>query len=264
VSVVEGEKTVSRIACFIPTPIEARPLLRRLEISSHLVLYPAQFYLGWMNKKNPEARSPILLVQTGIGPKAAAHAARYAFTHFNISEAWVFGCAGATQKGAMSGKGIVATEVGSYGLSREASIPTDLSLREKAVSIFRRAELKVTEGLILTSEKIITSSEEKLRFGEELNCVGVEMEAYPIAEEAKAHQIPFMEVRWVLDPAEETLPDFSSCIDPSGKGRVLPLIKSPKLLMTLPRFLLRMRTTLRGMNRFLQKWSESENKEGKS
>jgi adenosylhomocysteine nucleosidase len=247
-----------RIACFIPTKTEARSLLRRLELSSHLVLYPSQFYLGWMNKKNPEVRRPLLLVQTGIGPKAAAQAARYAFAHFNISEAWVFGFAGATQKGTINGEGIIATEIGSYDLPREEWIKTDPLLRKKAVSIFHSAELKVKEGPILTSEQIITSSEKKLRLGEEFNCFAVEMEAYPIAQIAKAHQVPFIEVRWVLDPAEVELPDFSSCIDSSGKARLFALLQKPNLLVTLPRFFVRIQATLRMMNRFLEKWMDGD------
>jgi hypothetical protein len=43
------------------------------------------------------------------------------------------------------------------------------------------------------------------------------MEAYPLAAWARAHNLPFVHARVILDAADEALPDLGDALDPLGR-----------------------------------------------
>lgn len=67
--------------------------------------------------------------------------------------------------------------------------------------------------------------------------LAVEMEAFPLAVWAKAHDLPFVHARVILDPVHETLPDLGDALDTFGRVRpgrlVRRLLAQPRLLLDL-------------------------------
>jgi hypothetical protein len=50
--------------------------------------------------------------------------------------------------------------------------------------------------------------------------LAVEMEAYPLAAWAEAHNLSFVHARVILDPFNEALPDLGDALDPFGRVRL--------------------------------------------
>lgn len=251
----------SYIALFIPTPTESHWLKKHLNISSTILLSPSRLFLGGLPEDKDSALK-FLVVQTGMGPEAALRAARFAFQFFSIREAWVLGLAAATQKGYATGDVLVATRVGNSLLPKDQWIETTPSLQERVKGWLKDFPIPIHQGPLVTVKDVIASPEHKLKIGLEYHAIGLEMEAHPIAEQAKIHGVPFMELRWVLDPAEYPLPPTESFVEISGKVRPLrllfSLLKQPSLIFKLFNLLAKVRKGRSVMNQFLQKWLESE------
>jgi nucleoside phosphorylase len=75
--------------------------------------------------------------------------------------------------------------------------------------------------------------------------LAVEMEAYPLAAWAWAHDLPFIHARVILDPVSEALPDLGDALDAFGRvrpGRLASrLLTQPQLILDLLRLARRMR-----------------------
>lgn len=80
------------------------------------------------------------------------------------------------------------------------------------------------------------------------NCgaLAVEMEAYPLAVWARAHNLPFVHARVILDPVSEALPDLGDALDLFGRvrrGRLARrLLARPWLAVALLRLACRIQT----------------------
>jgi len=98
------------------------------------------------------------------------------------------------------------------------------------------ALLSVSAPLLTPQAKQAASSSDAL---------AVEMEAYPLAVWAEAHNLPFVHVRVVLDPVNEALPDLGDALDACGRVRpgrlALRLLTHPRLALNLLRLARRMR-----------------------
>jgi hypothetical protein len=101
-----------------------------------------------------------------------------------------------------------------------------------------------TRGALLTVGDPLLTPENKRRAGRS-GALGVEMEAYPLAAWAAAHQIPFVHARVILDGVNETLPPMGGVLDPSGNirlGRLARLLAArPNLVLELWPMVRRMR-----------------------
>ncbi len=244
------------IAFFFATSAESRFLKKHLQLHSRTLLFPHRFFLGklFLRENSPL----VLLVETGMGPLAARHAAQYAFSHFHIQTAWIFGLAGASQKGIEPGAAILATQMGFSGTAQEEWISSEPLLVGQAAAFFQKNFLTHQKGKILTLEKLLGEPNEKLKWGEKYKVLALEMEAFPIAEEAQKRKIPLMEIRWILDPAQYALPPLENWVDEQGKVKLLSLLAAffqhPGLIFELPSFLMKVKKSLGAMNSFLQKW----------
>ncbi len=253
------------IACFFATEIEAKALIRKLKIISKIYLKSSTFLFGFFSS-NPNLN--FLIVKTGIGPKAASEAAQYAFAHYSIREAWIFGLAGGTDQNMPSTTALIATEIGHIDNEKGNWISTDLSLREESVKIVSRLSQKNGVGPLLTVEKIVHSSEEKINLGIEKGVIGLEMEAFPIASTAMKATIPMMEVRFILDAAGDDLPETEKFVEESGKFKPLStlsaLIQHPTMILKLPSFLWKVIQASNTLKAFLKEWLKEKTGEQSS
>ena|GEM_PF-2216039 len=257
------------IACFFATSPEARWLKRQFKPKTRTWLTPATFDWGLLpplvESSNPSPRN-LLVVETGIGPKASERAARYALDHFPVEEVWIFGTAAATQKGLKPGDALLAEAVGDEETISDRDpgdwMPADQALLDRARRLLEPLSAPVHSGRLLTIGRIIHSPQEKLLLGEKFDCLGLEMEATPIVREAQRRRIPALQIRWISDGVDDSFPPIDSFIDELGRLRPLApffgLLKNPRLFLEIPPFLWNVRAALSAQNRFLQKWLEDE------
>lgn len=243
------------IACFFATEIEANALIRNLKIISKIYLKSSTFLLGSF-PTNPNLN--FLIVKTGIGPKAASEAAQYAFAHYSIREAWIFGLAGGTGQKIPSTTALIATQIGHIDREKKEWISTDFSLREESVKIVSRLSQKNVLGSLLTVKEVIHSRKEKINFGIEKGVIGLEMEAFPIASMAMKAKIPVMEIRFILDAAEDDLPETEKFVEESGKWKPFStfsaLIQHPTMILKLPSFVWKVIQASNTLKLFLKEW----------
>lgn len=242
-------------AFFFATPSESRGLKKHLILRSRTLLSPGVFYFGHF-ASSPEQN--ILLVETGIGPKAAARSARYVFSQFKVDLALLLGVAAATHHELKVGDAILASEMGSAGQFREDWFKPEETLRKKIRSLLETSSIPFREGPILSVDHVVHSAEEKIQSGVEFGALALEMEGAFLAQEAKNHSIPFAQIRWILDTVDSPLPPVEGWIDERGEvrwgGLAIAVVKRPKLIWELPGLALRSNQALKPMNQFLQKW----------
>ncbi|MBI2027419.1 MAG: hypothetical protein HYS98_06430 [Deltaproteobacteria bacterium] len=65
-------------------------------------------------------------------------------------------------------------------------------------------------GTTLTTPEPVLRSNDKKILGHNNRCIAINMESYAIAQVAEEEKIPYIEIRSVLDPVHQNLPDFSN------------------------------------------------------
>jgi hypothetical protein len=123
----------------------------------------------------------------------------------------------------------------------------------------------VRVGALLTSATVLSTPQAK-RAASRCGALAVEMEAYPLAAWAHAHNLPLVHARVVLDAAGEAVPDLNGALDPMGRpypGRLARrLLLHPGLAIAALRLVWRVRTlgpTLGQVTRtVVQGWPDHE------
>jgi adenosylhomocysteine nucleosidase len=150
---------------------------------------------------------PLRLIRTGVGPEKA----RAGLTSFLGSHPCrgivSTGYAGGLQEGYRLGDILVPAEVQSIPPLPEIRLRPDPRLREAVLEAAHSGPWQVHTSRMITTNRVISSREEKERLGREYDAGSVEMESAVIAEVATNRSIPFVAVRVVLDEANFSLPD---------------------------------------------------------
>ena len=110
----------------------------------------------------------------------------------------------------------------------------------------------MTRGRLLTSPKAVGSLADKAALFRETGAAAVDMESLSIAETARAHQLPFIAVRVIVDSAEDALPrTVTTAADSEGHLQVWRLMgalaRTPADLAPLIRLARRYRTASRSL-----------------
>ena len=136
-------------------------------------------------------------------------------------------------------------EVQSVSPLPEVRLRPDPGLREMVLERVQTGPWTVHTGRMITTDRVIVSSEEKVRLGLEYEATSVEMESTAIAELAEQASVPFVVVRVVLDEASFSLPDILDVFRWYRKGqfgKLIPYVAShPRKLVELLRLLRRSR-----------------------
>jgi len=106
-----------------------------------------------------------------------------------------------------------------------AEIPVDLVWRNRLQKVLVK-QYDITTRSILTVSETITSVEEKTELFAQTGACAVDMESAVLAVEAAKHDLPFIAVRVIHDPATQSLPAaFNGIIKPDGQMDVWKLLK---------------------------------------
>ncbi len=106
-----------------------------------------------------------------------------------------------------------------------AEISVDMAWRNRLQEILTE-QYDISSGALLTVKKTVTSVEEKARLFKQTGACAVDMESSLLAIEAAKHDLPFIAVRVVHDPASQAIPAaFADIINPQGQISVWKLLK---------------------------------------
>jgi len=150
---------------------------------------------------------PLLLVRTGVGPEKAREELAPFLGGHPCRGIVSTGYAGGLREGYKLGDILVPTEVRSTPPLPAVRFRPDPRLRDAVLEAARSGPWQVHTSPMITTNRVISSSDEKGRLGREYDAGSVEMESAVIAELAANRSVPFVAVRVVLDEASFSLPE---------------------------------------------------------
>jgi adenosylhomocysteine nucleosidase len=196
--------TVPSIGIVVALPAEARSLVRqRLGFESLHEL--------------PEGH---WLTVSGAGPDAADRAVnRLIERKVNALISW--GCAAAIAEHLVPGHLVLAEHI--HGEDDQLHT-TDTTWRQRLAANLH-PQLKTQSGAIRESRRVVGTRTEKASLHQQTGAVAVDMESGAIARRARAHNLPFLAVRAIADPAMMDFPGaVTRSLNPRGDVRILELL----------------------------------------
>jgi len=200
-----------RLAIISALRWECRPVLKALPRVSR------QSVGGWPAWTARAGDVEVWLVQSGVGLARAGDAAAAIVASGRFDLLLSAGCAGALAPELRPGDLVVA----SAGVADGRRFAVDAAFERRAQQICRERSLPWHAGSILTSPVVLTKAAVKREAAQSSGAIAVEMEAGAIAAVAAQHEIPFGQVRAILDTAELELHESGDFMDPET-GRVRP------------------------------------------
>jgi adenosylhomocysteine nucleosidase len=170
---------------------------------------------GWSGWSGRLAGEPVVLAATGDGAAAAADGLAALFAAARPRRLLVLGVSGGLTPGLAAGTLVAARQVvGEDGKAAAVQAP-DAEWLARAVAGGALAGTAVSVRRILGDPG---AKQAALRLaGEPAAPAAVDLESATFAALATAHGVPYLVLRAVLDPAEETLPlDFEACRGAGG------------------------------------------------
>ena len=181
---------------------ELQPLATRGRIRRKLNLDRCRVQVGTLG------RAEVVLAQTGEGRRLAERGLQAVLDAFPIRRVVVVGVAGGLSPGLAPGLVVIGRTV-------HGAPEPDANLCRSA-----SRDPRTREGVVVSSETILCTAESKARAWAAIDRstpAVVDLESAAYAEVAARAGCPFVVLRAVCDPAEETLPvDLNACRDESG------------------------------------------------
>lgn len=157
-----------------------------------------------------------LLALSGAGPAAAARTA-VRLTREGASALLSWGCAAALDPHLNSGDLIIPRRVvGADGTSLETSVAWRDKLTRRLAD-----RLSIHSDNLLESSEIIATPSEKAGIFAATGAIALDMESAAIARVAREHDLPFVAIRAIADPAALALPaSVLAAMDETGSVRI--------------------------------------------
>ena len=197
---------------------------------------------------------PLLLVRTGVGPKKARETLAPCLSGHPCRGVVSTGYAGGLRDGYELGDILVPAELTSVPPLPETCIHPDPELREIVLRAAEGGPWRIHTSRMITTDRVIFSSDEKHRLGLEYDAGSVDMESAVVGELAVGSRVPFVVVRVVLDEARFSLPDLLEVVRWWRRrqyGRLIPhLVLRPAGWLALVRLLRRSRLASQGLTDF--------------
>lgn len=161
-----------------------------------------------------------LLIVSGIGSNNATAAAEELIK--NGAQALIsWGTAGGLSPNLKSGDVLIPDSVQT---TDQKSYKTDSAWRRKIIDKIS-FDLKVHNGLLIQTNDVIKNPNQRYQLHKITNAIAVDMESGAIAKVAGQNNIPFLIIRTIVDPYNESIPNSAlSNIDQFGRAKILPLI----------------------------------------
>ncbi len=206
------DQDVSRLAIVAALREEVRPLLRRLRTERRQRLHGACFTWGFLSGR------PVIVAWTGEGCRCAAAGIEALLSGSRIRGLLVLGMAGGLSPRLEPGGLVVATAV-------EDKAGRAPSPEREPLKRWLSRHPGATRALLYTAERMLITAREKTELWRRLGepaVASVDLETAVYARAAGARGIPYLAVRAISDPAEESLPlDFNHFCDRQGRVRRL-------------------------------------------
>ena len=167
-----------------------------------------------------------LIIVSGIGSENAASAAQQLINH-GVTALVSWGTAGGLSEDLQSGDLFLPKSV----QLENQQFQTDYNWRQGLIDQISPV-LKAHDGLLLQSNEVISSSDQKSELHKETSAIAVDMESGSIARIADQNNLPFLIIRSIVDPSDETIPlSAINSIDEFGQTKpaalTASLIKNP-------------------------------------
>ena len=196
------------------------------------------------------------LINTGIGPAAAAAAAHAVLSEVTLDVVVSTGYAGALGFAGI-GDVILGTNVFDWRKEQcQAVFWTDPALLAIAREAAGEAKLVWSEGPVATVTRVLCRADEKRALAVASGAIAVDMESAAIAQAAAAVGVPFLLVRAVSDRVGDDLPmDFNLWLTPGGRVRAfIQSVRQPSVLRALFRMKRQVEQGSQNLTRFFLSW----------
>ncbi len=219
-------------AVVLALPHEAKALLPDLKIQAETRYHASKLYEGRYQDK------PLLLLQTGMGPKNARRAVEFLLAHHPVTHVVITGYCGGLVPGLKTGSAIWATKLISQKSGLDPIEP-HINGEDTLQSGLRDQGLDLHLGPLVEVAKPVLDLEGKQGLFRQFGAVGVDMESFSVLNALKEQKnIASLILRFVVDPLEENLVDTEAFMDEQSGLRPWKLLKetfrNPKLLIDLP------------------------------
>lgn len=233
---------------------EVRSFLSKMSLDCVVHFKPAIFYRGKFLNKEME------LLITGIGTKRMQEGLAAALALNLPKTILLVGYAGGTSPIVKTGSLILAEEI--INANDGSCLKVDAELLLKAKKISEEEKFHYQLGKMVTVNRIISNPHEKADIGATHSAIALDMESAALAKMAFERKIPFLIVKSILDPVEETLPLLEDCVGPTGEPKPLKLaehlFKNPREMMQLPRMQLLASQARASITKFVEGWVQTQ------
>ncbi|MFV1984130.1 MAG: hypothetical protein ACC657_11370 [Thiohalomonadales bacterium] len=164
----------------------------------------------------------VTLIVCGMGSANAEQAAQLHIKQ-GVTALLSFGTAGGINPECKAGDIIVADS----GIDNDGhKISIDTNWQQKVFNTLKLAKSqKVISGPICESTLVVASSADKQKLFETSNALAVDMETVALARISQKHQIPFISLRVIVDPADMTIPFVvTNNMDENGNVSIIKLL----------------------------------------
>jgi adenosylhomocysteine nucleosidase len=145
------------------------------------------------------ARREVVIVESGVGQKAAARATAEAIKFYQPR--WIIsaGFAGGLDEKLRRGHIVIADEVVNLEGKR---IAIDLTIDRQSLASTKGLHV----GPLLTVDTILRQPAERRRLAEQHQAIACDMESFAVAETCRQYGVPLMAVRIISDAVDDELP----------------------------------------------------------
>lgn len=219
-------------AVVVALPHEAKAFLPKVKVASITNFQGSKIYEGTWKQH------PVLLLQTGLGPRRAYQATSFLLAHYPVTHLVSTGYGGALDPGLKVGDGILATSLLDRGNPEEIIRPKFPNLKALADHL-KSLEFPFYSGRLLQSSSQVLAKKEKEELAKEFKALEVDMESFAVLKAAaEKEKIASLALRFIVDEQSVNLPDTSSFLDNAGGVHMSPLVREavrrPKILVALP------------------------------
>jgi adenosylhomocysteine nucleosidase len=195
-----------------------------------------------LNALNDELPRPPIMVQCrGPGPERALLAAEI-LLGAGCTALLSFGLAGGLAPMHSSGTILLPRTIlrlpagdSSPGLAVDPTWHAALSSRFK-----RDSACRISTGPLVSVAHVVATTADKKSLYDLLGAAGVDMESHAVAQVAAQHGVPFVAVRMIMDPVEQSIPEALRAAmtedgDVDTKAGLMALLRAPRLIGTARR-----------------------------
>ncbi len=237
------------IVCAAALPAELAGLRRCMTVEETRNYSGITWYQGHSHGQN------LLLVQTGMGRKAAERAGRIILDRYSPAALISFGFAGGLSKRLEAGSLVLCRQLYAEGDMRSRPVVcSDIGLLTLAQAQQANGKAPLL-GSSVTVDRVVSRPEEKRVLGETYQADVLEMESYWIGRVCAERQVAFLAVRAVSDEAGQELPPVERMVGPSGEVRwgaaLCYFARHPRALAGVMHFAQTARTAERQLTGFL-------------